>query len=514
MKRNILIIHDANEIQVAIVENGRLEEFYIERFDAHRQFGNIYKGKVKTVIRGIGAAFINLGTPKDGFLYVADALKSPIELDADFEDSASTGQNGSGESQPKSSSKNHHRRHDRHKRIDEVLKVGQEVIVQVVKEPIGNKGPRLTTHFSIPARYLVMMPGDQKVGLSRRIEDRKERDRIRSIFKKLDIPKEVGFIVRTAADGKSEKEFTRDIKYLLRMWKEVHKQINSKKAPALIHQELDLVERVIRDHLVEETDTIIVNTKELQHRIKKFLNLYLPKSAVQVQLHKGNSLFEEYNVAKDINRTFNKNVYLKSGGHLVIEQTEALVVIDVNTGKFTGSKDLEETVFKTNLEAAEEVARQMRLRDMGGIIIIDFIDMERHEHRREVLRKFREAVRRDRAKTNILPISELGLVEMTRQRIRPSHESHIFDNCNYCDGNGVVKSATTMAIETVRELRRSIGTSKGRILNAYVHPEVSKRMMDHEKKALQYLERTTQSKIYLFAEPSLHIEDVNITFVK
>ncbi len=501
MKRDILISLDANEKQVAILEDGRLEEFYIERADADRLFGNIYKGRVKTVIPGMGAAFVDLGTKKDGFLYVTDALKSPLDLEAEFDE----------QNRPPKES----RRHERMKRIDEVLKVGQEVIVQVVKEPIGNKGPRLTTHFSIPARYLVMMPGEEKVGVSRRIEDRKERDRIRSIFHELEIPKGVGFIVRTAGDGKDAKEFNRDIRYLLRMWKKIHGTISQKRAPSLIHQELDLVERIIRDHLVEETDRIVVDNPDLFKKIERFIHLYLPGQQLDFTLHQDRMpLFEKFNIEKEIERTFQKNVFLKSGGYIVIQQTEGLVAIDVNTGKFTGTKNLEETVYRTNMEAAEEVARQLRLRDVGGIIIIDFIDMEWAEHRRNLFRTFRDAVRKDRAKTNILKMSELGLVEMTRQRLRPSLESAVYDTCVYCEGRGMVKSAATMAIQTIRELKKSLGHTHGRTLNAHVHPNVSERLLHQDRKTLENLERTSRSRIFVYPDPKLHIEDVNITFVK
>ena len=503
MKRDILISQDANEKQVAILEDGRLEEFYIERADAGRLFGNIYKGKVKTVIPGMGASFVDLGTKKDGFLYVTDALKSPLDLDAEFDEQA------------------HHqahqqeKRHERFKRIDEVLKVGQEVIVQIVKEPIGNKGPRLTTHFSIPARYLVMMPGEERVGVSRRIEDRAERDRIRQIFKSIEIPRGVGFIVRTAGEGKGEQEFTRDIRYLIRSWKKIHSSIAVKKAPALIHQELDLVERIIRDHLVEETDRLVVDNREIYNKIERFLHLYLPDQKIDVTLDQDRMpLFEKFHIEKEIERTFQKNVFLKSGGHIVIEQTEGLVAIDVNTGKFTGTKNLEETVYRTNIEAAWEVARQLRLRDSGGIIIIDFIDMEHAEHRRNLFRTFKDAVRRDRAKTNILRISELGLVEMTRQRIRPSLESAVYNTCTYCEGKGMVKSPTTMAIQTVKELRKTLGHSQGRTLNAYVHPNVAERLLHQEKKVLEQLERQNRSRIFVYSDTNLHVEDVNITFVK
>ncbi len=499
MSREILISLDANEKQVAILEEGRLDEYYIERDDENRMFGNIYKGKVKTVIPGMGASFVDLATKKDGFLYVADALKSPIDLDAEFDEAE-------------------HRREaqkDRFKTIDQVLKVGQDVIVQVVKEPIGTKGPRMTTHFSIPARYLVMMPGDAKVGVSRRIENREERERIRNIFKNLEIPQGVGFIVRTAGEGKSEKEFARDIKYLTRLWKRIHGSIAHKKAPSIIHQELGLVERIIRDHFNEETDTIVVDHRDIYKKVERFLDIYLPGQKIKVDLHNDRvPLFEKYNIEKEIDRTFQKNVYLKSGGYIVIEQTEGLVAIDVNTGKFTGTKNLEETVYKTNMEAAGEVARQLRLRDVGGIIVIDFIDMERHEHRRNFFRFFSEAVRKDRAKTNILKMSELGLVEMTRQRIRPSLESSVYDTCPYCEGKGMVKSAATMAIQTIRELKKSLGQTHGRSLNAYVHPKVSERLLNQEKRSVEHLERMSKSRIYIFPDSSLHMEDVNITFVK
>ena len=502
MKRDILISQDANEVQVAILEDGRLEEFYIERDDQSRRlFGNIYKGKVKTVIPGMGASFIDLATKKDGFLYVTDALKSPLDLEAEFDEQAPVPQE--------------EKKRERFKRIEDVLKVGQEVIVQVVKEPIGNKGPRMTTHFSIPARYLVMMPGESKVGVSRRIEDRAERERIRGIFKEIEIPKGVGFIVRTAGEGKGEKEFTRDIRYLIRLWKKIHASISQKKAPSLIHQELDLVERLIRDHLVEETDHLVIDNKDVFRKVERFLQLYLPGQAVNLTLFQERvALFEKYTIEKEIERTFAKNVYLKSGGYIVIEQTEGLVAIDVNTGKFTGTKNLEETVYRTNIEAAQEVARQLRLRDMGGIIIIDFIDMEYAEHRRNLYRTFKEAVRRDRAKTNILKMSELGLVEMTRQRIRASLESAVYNTCNYCEGKGIVKSPTTMAIQTVREIRKSLGHSQGRTINAYVHPAVSERLLHQERKVIEQLERQNRSRIFVYPDTSLHIEDVNITFVK
>lgn len=500
MKREILMTFDANEKQVAILEEGRLEEFYIERTSELRMFGNIYKGRVKSVVPGIGAAFIDLGTKKDGFLYVTDALKSPLDLDAEFGEIPAHARGMSG---------------TRGRRIEEVLKVGQEVIVQVVKEPLGTKGPRLTTHFSIPARYLVMMPGAEKVGVSRRIEDRLERERIRKVLTEIERLKGAGFIVRTAGEGKGQNEFRRDIRYLAGAWERVQREIERRKAPSLIHREADLVERVIRDYLSEENTAVVIDHPEVYHRVKRFSQVYLPGLRMDIRLYRDRTpLFEKYNIEKEIERTFQKTVPLKSGGSIVIEQTEGLVAIDVNTGKFTGRRNLEETVYQTNLEAAWEIARQLRLRDAGGIIIIDFIDLERSEHRRELFRTVKEAVKKDRAKTNIVQMSELGLVEMTRQRIRPSLESAMYDTCPYCEGKGMVKSATTMAIQTVKEIRKTIGSTRSRILNVYLHPRVAERLLHQEKKTVQGIERETRSRIVVFPEPSCHLEDVNITFVR
>jgi len=500
MKQEILITLDANEKQVAILQDGRLEEFYIERAEETRMFGNIYKGRAKSVVPGIGAAFVDLGTKKDGFLYVTDALKSPLDMETEYGESA----------------ENPRKVEPRTRRIEDVLKVGQEVIVQVVKEPIRNKGPRLTTHFAIPARYLVMMPGAEKIGVSRRIEDRLERERIRKALAETgQRPKGAGFIVRTAGEGKGVKEFQRDIRYLTSVWERIQREIQHRKAPSLIHREADLVERVIRDYLTEESTTLVVDHPELFHRARRFCQIYLPGQRMDVRYYRDRiPLFEKYNIEKEVERTFQKNVSLKSGGYIVIEQTEGLVAIDVNTGKFTGRRNLEETVYQTNLEAAWEVARQLRLRDVGGIVIIDFIDMERGDHRRNLFRTFKEAVKKDRAKTNLVQMSELGLVEMTRQRVRPSLESAVYETCSYCEGKGMVKSETTMAIQTVKEIRKAIGPAHSKILNVYVHPRVAERLLHQEKRAVQGIERASHSRINVFSEPSLHLEDVNITFVK
>ncbi len=493
MKKEILISREAGEKRVAILNEGYLEEFFIERDEALKQFGNIYRGVVKSIIPGMGAAFVDLGTAKDGFLYVDDALANPLDEEMSIDDSGE--------------------RNSRKRRvnIDQVLKQGQEIIVQVVKEGIRNKGPRITTHFSLPARFLVLMPGDRRFGISKRVESRSERDRIKGIFSQIELPEDAGFIVRTAGEGKSDKEFIRDIKYLTQLWKKIRNAIKRKKAPALIHQEFSLVERIIRDYFTEDIERIIVDDKETYQQVLRFLRLYLPGHKVNLEHHKEPvPLFDKFQVNKEIGKTFQRKVHLKCGAHLVIEQTEALVSIDVNTGKFTGKRNLEETVYRANVDAAREIARQLRLRDLGGVIIIDFIDMEIYENRKRVYRELYEALKEDRAKTNTLPFSNIGMVEMTRQRIRPSLESAVYDPCSYCDGKGAVKSVASMVVETFRKIRKNLQGVKHKTLEVSVNPEVASRILSQDRETLRQFEKNNKSKVILLADSSLHREDIQI----
>ncbi|MBU1864053.1 MAG: Rne/Rng family ribonuclease [Candidatus Omnitrophica bacterium] len=494
MKKVILISQESREVRIAILENALLEEFYIERPEALKLYGNIYKGIVKAVLPGIGAAFVNIGTEKDGFLYLEE------ESLTDIDDVPNSFLGIPLVAKQKKTFN------------DEKMKVGQEVIVQVVKESIRNKGPRLTRRISTPARYVVMIPGGKMVGISRRLENQKERERIKRILKEINIPSDAGFIVRTAGGGKSKQEFIRDIKYLTQKWKQIRHEIRRKKAPSLIYQELGLIERIIRDNFTEDTAEIVVDRKDIQKKVHKFLRTYLPRYKGGVKLVQGKeSLFDKYNIEKEIERTFRRKVTLQCGGHVVIEQTEGLVSIDVNSGKFTGVSNLEETAFRTNCDAAREIARQIRLRDMGGIIIIDFIDMDKYENRKKVFRVLEESVKRDRAKTNILQISKLGLVEMTRQRMRPSLESAVYEMCPYCEGRGVVKSVITMSIKAIREIRKAL-VSKGRKkVEVKVHPRVAERLINQEKKVLKAIEWEYKSKILILSQPQMHIEDINIS---
>ncbi|MBI4431028.1 MAG: Rne/Rng family ribonuclease [Candidatus Omnitrophica bacterium] len=490
MKRTILISQEANEKRIAILEDGRLEEFYIERAETARQFGNIYKARVKSVVKGMDAAFVDLGTGKDGFLYVGDSLSSPFsdEIGIDPEDIKRKNVN-----------------------IEDVLRAGQEIIVQVVKEAIRNKGPRLTTHISLPARYLVLMPGHERFGISRKIADRNERDRIKEIFADIEIPDGVGFIVRTAGEGKTKKEFLRDIRYLLNQWRNIEGMQKRSRAPALIHTEPDLIERMIRDSFKEGQDKLIVDKRELFKQIQQFMKSYLPGYEPELDLYRENeSLFAHHRIDEEIANTFQRMVPLKSGGSIVIEQTESLVAIDVNTGKFTGSNNLEHTVFQTNIEASKEIARQLRLRDVGGIVIIDFIDMENYQNRREVYRALRTELSKDRARTNILPISEIGLVEMTRQRVRPSVASSVFNSCPYCRGKGTVKSITTMGIEILREIRRRLAGNAHKEIQAVAHPAVVEHLLKRERQSIRNFERQFRSRIRLIGDAALHVEEQQI----
>lgn len=497
-KKVILISQESSEVRVAVLEDNILEELYIERSDQIKICGNVYKGVVKAVVPGIAAAFVTLENVKDGFLYLEE------ESLVDIEDSSISVFGFSlfgGEKK---------------KPLDDKLHEGQEVVVQVVKEPIRSKGPRLTRRISIPARYVVLVPGKKELGISRRIENQTERNRIKKIFNDIKLPHDAGFIVRTAAEGKSQKEFERDIKYLMQKWKDIQHEIRRKKAPSLINQELDLVERVIRDHLTEDTAKIIVDKKELEKKVNQFIKLFMPKYCGDVQYEKcKGSLFEKYKIENEIERTFHRKVPLACGGHIVIEQTEGLVAIDVNSGRFTGDQNqkIEHTAFRTNCEAAREIARQVRLRDMGGIIIIDFIDMERVEHRKKVFTILEDMLKRDRAKTNVLQISKLGLVEMTRQRMRSSLEGALYDTCSYCEGRGVVKSVVTMSMKAIREIKKTLHGKTKKNLEVIVHPEVADRLVKQERNAIKSIEKDHNSKIQILYDNSMHIEDINISFL-
>jgi ribonuclease G len=479
MSKEILINVEPQEKRVAIVTDGRLDEYYLERPQDKTIVGNIYKGKIETILSSIGGAFVDIGLPKKGFLYLSEieevfeSLK-PSELKA------------------------------------KEIKRGEEVLVQVVKESFGTKGPRLSCHIGIPGRYLVLMPGESQIGISRRIEDDEERKRLKHALLELNLPKDVGFIVRTAAEGRSKQEILRDANFLLKLWKRIEKIIQVKKAPSLVYEEYDLTLRTIRDSFTEDVSKLIVDSKPEYYRIYRFMRAFLSYLVNKVELYKGNDLFEDKDVERQINKIFEPKVYMKSKAYLVIEPTEGLVVIDVNSGGFTKRIGQEEAAFKVNCEAAGEAGRQLRLRDLGGIIVIDFIDMEKEGHRREVLNVLKKALSNDKAKYDIVGISKFGLVEMTRERIHKTVHTLSYQNCPYCQGRGKVKSAVTMAISALKELKRFIQKNKSiRSVNVTLNPAVIDEVM-RSKDSLKTLENRFRIKINLISNPLAHIEDVKI----
>jgi len=479
MSKEILVNIHPQEKRVAIVSNGVLEEFYIERPQDRTIVGNIYKGKIEAVLPSLGAAFVDIGLFKKGFLYLSE-----IEFAFESVDEPKT-------------------------QAPKEIKKGQEVLVQVVKESFGTKGPRLSTHIGLAGRYLVIMPQDKQVGISRRIEDDVERRRLRQIFNELKLPKDAGFIVRTAACSKSKLELGRDAQFLYKLWKRLEKIVEQKKAPSLIYEEYDLTLRAIRDSFTEDVSKLIVDSKPEYYRIQNFMRTFLNYLAKKVEFYRGDDLFTDKDIEKQISRINESKVYLKSKAYLVIEPTEGLVVIDVNSGGFKKKFSQEETAFKVNCEAAIEVARQLILRDLGGIIVIDFIDMEKEGHRREVFNLLKKELSRDRAKYDILGISKFGVVEMTRERIHKTVQMLSFQTCPYCQGKGRVKSPTTIAIYALKELKRYLKGKSLKQVNVTLSPSVIAEILKN-KEDLRSLENRFRTKVNFISNPTLHIEDVQI----
>ena len=494
--REIFISVDAQETRVAITEGRRLDEFYVERATDPRMVGSIYKGRITSIVPGIGAAFVDIGLGKNGFLYVSDIVEPKPEEEAILE------------GEPPSDHQRQPQRQHR-SRIEEIVKPHQDILVQVVKEPFGTKGARLTTHISLPGRTMVVMCNDSRMGISKRIEEPQERSRLRDILNTLRFSQEAGLIIRTAGVGKSEKDFARDVRYLSKIYQRIKRVSASAKAPVCLYQEYDLSQRVIRDSFTENTHRIVVDAKAEFHRLHRFLQVLMPGVKVRLDLYRGEEpLFEKEGLNEQIASLFDKQVQLPSGGSIVVEPTEGMVAIDVNTAKFTGRRNLEETAFQVDKEAAVEVARQLRLRDIGGIVIIDFIDLDVPAHRRELVKTLEDALARDRAKTNLVSFSEICVAELTRQRMRRSVETVSYQPCPYCAGRGSVKSAVTMAIEAIRQAKRALKNAHQKTLELLVHPQVAVRLLQEDRPSLTALESQTHSKILVLSDPSLHFEQI------
>jgi ribonuclease G len=496
------------ETRVAVQDGNTLTDLYVEREGRRSIVGNIYKGIVTNVLPGMQAAFVDIGLTKDAFLYAGDytAHRGEDEAPDDPPDEEDEGADLDVEAEPEM------RLHVPAPPIEELLRRGQEVLVQVSKESLGTKGARVTSFVSIPGRSIVYMPQARHVGVSRRIKDDQERERLRNIVKGLR-PPAGGFIVRTVAEGKGEEDLASDIQFLSRLWSRVQARFEQAPAPSLLHEEVDLIFRVVRDLFSPQIDEFLVDDPGAYQKCVQFASSFVPQLMDRVRRwEKDEPIFEATGIEREIEKALRRRVWLKSGGYIVIDHTEALVAIDVNTGKYVGKRDFEETVLKINLEAVGEVVHQIRLRDLGGIIIIDFIDMERPEHRDQVFKALMKALADDKARTNVLEISELGLVEMTRKRVRQSLQSVFCAPCPACKGSGMVKSDATLAAEILRKVQAGVRDAPGMEVIVRAHPETAHHLEVDRREAVERLQAMIGRKIVVQPAPSYQREQYDVAF--
>lgn len=475
-KRMLINVKEPEESRIAIMDGDKLEEIYIERTSSLGHIGNIYKGVVVNIEPSIQAAFIDIGEGRNGFLHVSDIM--PVY-----------GHMAEAENQ---------KNRKKEKKIQDLLVTGMEVLVEITKEGIGNKAPTLTTYLSIPGRYVVLMPSIKRSGVSRKIEDENLRRKLKSTLEELAPPPGMGYIIRTAGANRTKKEISRDLEYLLNLWKVITKRAKHAKSPSLIYQESDLVIRTLRDIFTDEIEEILIDSQIAYQRALDFMSVLSPDYERRVKLYDDNiPLFHKFGVENEIEKIYQKKVNLRSGGHLVIEQTEALVAVDVNSGKYTEEEDIEETAFKINMEAAEEIARQLRLRDLGGLIINDFIDMRDNKNKRTVERTFRDAVRKDRARSRVGRISQFGIIEMTRQRLGPSIKSYTHNICSHCNGQGWIKSIESMSLMIMRKIK--LGALSGKVSKIVVttNSEVALDLANRKRKVLHMMEEQTGTEIVI-----------------
>ena len=504
--KEVVINAESLETRVGVVEEGRLEEFTIERTSEERLVGSIFKGKVRNLEDGLKAAFVDIGFEKNAFLHYWDIVPSSFDSGVEIVERP-TGRDRRRE-KPKVTQKD----------IPRLYPPGADIIVQVTKGPIGNKGPRVTTNLVLPGRYLVLLPNSDQSGISRKIENQQERQRLKQILRKLAIPDGMGVIMRTVGEGQQMRYFVRDLALLLDEWYQIQDRIKSQPSATCAFQEPDLIERTVRDFLTEDVERIVVDSPKAYERMREMISKISKRSAEKVKLYnEPQPIFDRFNITRQLADAFSRQVHLKSGGYIVVDETEALVAIDVNTGRHKGSKDQESTILKVNQEAADEIARQLRLRNMGGLIVLDFIDMKHPRDRQAVYQRMKEGLRRDKAKTHVLPISQLGLMEMTRQRHSESVNAAVYDDCPYCKGRGKVKSALTMSVEIQRKLgellRRRTRDESDFQLRIVVHPTILERLRTEDEKHLIEIEKRYFGKLSFRADPALHAEQFKIVNV-
>ena len=514
MSEEILINVTPQETRVAVVENGVLQEVYIERSQKRGLVGNIFKGRVSRILPGMQAAVIDIGLERTGFLHNSDIQSFMEDIIPDADESHTVPS------------------------IESILRAGQEILVQVIKDPLGSKGARLTTRLSLPSRYLVFLPDYSSIGLSQRIEDEHERERLRNIIlqyrtgiarlavgnednvilhsaaRESEILNRGGFIIRTAAEGASEEEIYRDIEFLHKLWNSTALRANSVSAPDIAYEDLPLVLRTMRDLVHAEIEKVRIDSRDTYQRVMEFSRQFIPEFLGRIEYYPGeHPLLDMYSVEDEIQKSLSKKVQLKSGGHLIIDQTEAMTTIDVNTGAFVGHRNLEETIYKTNLEAAQAIARQLRLRNLGGIIIIDFIDMEEAEHRRQVLRALEKHLERDHAKATISELTSLGLVQLTRKRTRESLEHILCEPCPTCSGRGSIKSAETICYEIFREILREVRQFEAKKLLVIAAQSVVDKLLDDESASVAELEVLIGRSITFQVEPLYTQEQYDIVLL-
>jgi ribonuclease G len=490
MNRELIVSTTPRETRVALLEDGEVSELFIER-EAHRGIvGSIYKGRVTRVLPGMQSAFVDVGLERDAFLHAADVFEELPENLLTAEEQATA----------------------RGAPIEEKLHEGQEVVVQVLKEPLGTKGARITSHVSLPGRYLVLMPTVEHVGVSRKITDEEERRRLKTTLKEFREERGGGgLIARTAGQGRDAEAFFRDGRYLSRTWDEVRALAARQRAPVLLYREPSLVERLLRDLLSEQVAAVRLDTQREFQRTLELVRALEPALASRVRLHEGPAgIMEEHGVTAELERALRSKVWLPGGGYIVINQTEALVAIDVNTGRFVGKDHLEETLLKANLDAVREIVRQIRLRDLGGIIVVDFIDMEERKSRREVMHALEQELRRDRSPTKLLSVNEFGLVILTRKRVKQSLERLLMQPCPYCSGSGLVKSVATVCSEIYDEVRKLAADMRGQRLVLRVNPDVARALGGDEASVLKGLAALVGGDVSLQADPLLHQEQFDV----
>ena len=496
----LIINNEKLERRVALLENGQLEEYNIERESDRNIVGSIFKGRVKNIEHGLKAMFVDIGFEKNAFLHFWDAL--PAALDSGIEQVDRPG--GGKKKQNRITSAD----------IPKIYPVGSEVLVQVTKGPISTKGPRITTNVSLAGRYLVLMPFSDQSGISRKIDSPKERERLRKILQELNVPEGMGVIVRTVGEGQRARYFVRDIGLLLEQWREIEEQMKSKPAPVCVFREPDLIERTVRDFLTDEIDAVYCDDEAAVQRMQDLVGQISRRSKSRIQHYtESQPIFEKFGVQKQIDDAFHRQVWLKCGGYIVIDETEALIAIDVNTGRNKGGKDVEKTIFQTNMEAADEIARQLRLRNIGGLIIGDFIDMKSRKDQQMVSQRMKDRLKRDKAKTHVLPISALGLMEMTRQRAQESLSGSVYEPCPYCHGRGRVKTAMTMSVELQRALHSIMRKYRDTVhdIKVIVNPHVLQRLREQDEELLIEIERKYEGKLTFRSDPAYHHEQFLVT---